>query len=282
DIIKVHVHTDNPGNALQEGLKFGALTKIKIENMREQHDGQKAAVKLQSASDEFEYKEVNPNVEYGFVSVAAGDGIISLFKDIGADNVVSGGQTMNPSTDDILSAIHATPAKVVFVLPNNKNIIMAAEQAAKLADRKVYVLPTRTVPQGISAMLAFDPEKQTNDNLVAMTKAFERVMTGQITFAARDSDFEGHKIKKGELLALENGKLAFTEKDLSRAVSRVAKNLVKKDSEYSFVTLIYGENVKEEEANQILQAVKEKMPDNVEINLINGGQPVYYFIISAE
>ena len=253
DIIKCHVHTDHPGQALEKAGTNGAqLTSLKIENMR----------------------------EYGFVAVAAGEGVQKLFEDLGVDNIVSGGQTMNPSTDDILSAVHATPAKTVFVLPNNKNIIMAAEQATKLADRRVVVLQTRTIPQGLSAMLAFDPDADATANQLAMQKAFERVGTGQVTFAARDSDFDGHKIKEGELLALENGRLAFTEKDLTRAVVRLAKALTHRDS--SFVTLLYGEEIEDGLAESVREAVADKLPDDVEVALIKGGQPVYYFIISVE
>ena len=187
---------------------------------------------------------------------------------------------MNPSTDDILSAVHATPAKTVFVLPNNKNIIMAAEQATKLADRRVIVLQTRTIPQGLSAMLAFDADADATENQVAMQKAYERVGTGQVTFAARDSDYDGHKIKEGELLGLENGKVAFTDHDLTHAVVHVTRALVHKDS--SFVTLIYGEEISDELAQTIRDAVAAKLPDDIEVALINGGQPVYYFTISVE
>ncbi|MEG1869752.1 MAG: DAK2 domain-containing protein, partial [Oscillospiraceae bacterium] len=195
EIIKCHVHTDNPGSALQEALKFGQLTHIKIENMREQFEA-KYNKDTPLPSNGFNYLPVDPSREFGFVSVSAGDGIKQLFSDLGVDQVVSGGQTMNPSTEDILSAIHATPAKNVFVLPNNKNIIMAAEQAIALADRNVYVMQTRTIPQGLSAMLAFDADEDVKTNQLVMTKAFEKVSTGQITFAARDSDFGGHQIKK--------------------------------------------------------------------------------------
>lgn len=280
EIIKCHLHTDNPGNALQKALENGQLTNLKIENMREQYEKQKGSIVEAVSNQGFKYAPVDPSCKFGFVAVAAGDGVRQLFLDLGVDHVVSGGQTMNPSTDDILSAVHATPAKTVFVLPNNKNIIMAAEQAGKLADRKVVVLATRTVPQGLAAMLAFDADQKAADNQIAMQKAFERVGTGQVTFAARDSDFEGHKIKQGELLGLENGKLAFTERDLSRAVARLTKNLVKKDS--SFVTLIYGADVDEEKAAAVEEAVRARLPEEIELALINGGQPVYYFIISVE
>lgn len=280
EIIKCHVHTDNPGNALQKALENGMLTNMKIENMREQHANQKASIVEPVTDQALPYAVVDPSRTYGFVAVAAGKGIQQLFEDLGVDHIVSGGQTMNPSTDDILSAVHATPAKTVFVLPNNKNIVMSAEQAAKLADRKVVVLPTRTIPQGLAAMLAFDHDVDTTDNMIAMQKAFERVGTGQITFAARDSDYDGHKIKQGELLALENGKVSFTERDLVKSVTRLTKSLVRKDS--SFVTLLYGDGISEEAAEEVRQSVTAKLSNDVEVALINGGQPVYYFIISVE
>ncbi len=277
-IIKVHVHTDNPGNALQEALKFGMLTNIKIENMREQFENRLADEK--PAPEIPEYVKVDPNVPYGFVSVCAGDGVAQLFSDLGVDKIVSGGQTMNPSTDDIIAAIHSIPAKTVFVLPNNKNIIMAAEQAVPLADREVRVLHTKTIPQGISAMLVFDNSLEPSENQIEMMKAAEHVGSGQITFAARDSDYEGHKIKKGELLALENGKLSFVEKDLEKAAVKLTRSLVKKDS--SFVTIIYGEGVTEEEAEKMADTLREKIPEDIDISVVCGNQPVYYYIISVE
>lgn len=278
DIIKVHVHTDNPGKALQHALGYGMLTNIKIDNMRLQFAGKKAAAKKEQEEDT--YVAVDPDTEFGFVAVAVGDGVSQLFSDLGVNQVVSGGQTMNPSTDDILKAIHATPAKNVFVLPNNKNIIMAAEQTIKLADRKVYVLQTRTIPQGVAAMLAFDPDLNVSDNQMTMMKAYERVETGLITFAARDSDYDGHNIKKGDLLALDNGKLAFTDKDLSHALIKLTRALLHRDS--SFVTLYYGADVSDEQAEEVLEALKAKLPDDIEVTLINGGQPVYYYMISVE
>lgn len=285
EIIKCHVHTNEPGNAIQAALKLGYLTNMKIDNMKVQHGDNNQLVNLEEeGQDPFPYQAVDPDKEYGFVAVAAGEGIRQLFLDLGVDNVVSGGQTMNPSTEDILSAIHATAAKRVFVLPNNKNIIMAAEQAANLADRKVYVLQTRTIPQGLSAMLAFDPESDRKQNMMNMVKAYEKVGTGSVTFAARDSDYEGHNIKKGQLLALENGKMSFVENELKKTVVKLSHNLVKKsqNKDCSFVTLIYGEDVAEEEAEQIREAVAEKLGDNAEVVLIAGKQPVYYFIISVE
>lgn len=275
-IIKVHVHTDNPGKAVQKGLSFGQLVNIKIENMRDQNERAKHEAELAAASA---YTPAPKENKFGFVAVAAGSGVQQLFRDLGADAIVSGGQTMNPSTDDILKAIETTPAETVFVLPNNKNIIMAAEQAVPLATRRVYVLQTRTIPMGISALLAFDPDGDSESNLLEMTKAAENVGTGQLTFAARNSDFDGKNIREGEILALENGKLSFTDADLTHAAVRLTRSLYKKDS--SFITLIYGEDVSEEQAEAVKNAVAAKLP-NAEITIINGGQPVYFYIISVE
>lgn len=277
DIIKVHVHTDHPGKAFEEGLLFGSLINMKIENMREQHKDKEKIAKM---AQKQEFIPAEPEKEFGFVAVAAGVGIEEMFKDIGVDVVVKGGQTMNPSTDDILAAINSCPSEIVFVLPNNKNIIMAAEQAVSLSDKKVCVLQTRTIPQGISAMLAFDPESDYNDNRINMTKAFEKVSTGQVTFAARDSDYEGHIIKQGEILAMDNGKLTYVEKDVSKAAFKLTKKLVKGDS--SFVTLIYGSDVTDENAEALQQQLQEKLGAHIEVTLLNGGQPVYYYIISVE
>ncbi len=281
EIIKVHVHTDNPGLALQKALEFGYFIndpKPKIENMRIQHAGR--VREAQNAAQDETYVRAEPEKPFGFVAVAAGDGLENMFKDLGADCVVRGGQTMNPSTDDILRAIHATPAKNVFVLPNNKNIIMAAEQAVSLADRNVCVLQTRTIPQGMSAMLAFDDSLGMDENRTAMTKAFERVSTGQITFAARDSELDGTPIKKGEVMALDNGKLSFVDKDLNHAAYRLTKRLVNSDT--GFVTVMHGADVSEETAEQLVAKLQSKFGDRIEIMLVNGGQPVYYYIISAE
>lgn len=278
EIIKVHVHSNHPGNAIEEGLKYGTLTNLKIENMKEQHSAQ--VLKADQLEEDDTYVPADPKTPYGFVAVAAGAGMEALFRDLGVNGIVTGGQTMNPSTEDILKAIHATPAETVFVLPNNKNIIMAAEQAIRLADRRVCVLQTRTIPQGISAMLAFDPDLSFGENRVAMTKALDRVQTGQITFAARDSDFDGHNIKAGELLAMENGKLSFVHKDLNHALLKLTKSMVRKDS--SFVTLLYGADISDDQAAEAYELLRAKLSDSVEINLINGGQPVYYYIVSVE
>ncbi|MDY4784631.1 DAK2 domain-containing protein [Pygmaiobacter massiliensis] len=289
DIIKAHVHTNDPGKALSSAILHGFLSNMKIENMKEQNaerqtegkglEKQAEAEKNPNAG-KFKYAAVDPDTAYGFVAVAAGDGLKDIFTDIGVNAVVSGGQTMNPSTEDILEAIHSVPAKTVFVLPNNKNIIMAAEMAVDIADRKVIVLPTRTIPQGISAMLSFDDAADAEANAVAMMQAADRVATGLVTFAARNSDFDGHKIKEGEILALENGKLSFTEKDLTKAAVKLARSMVKKDS--SVDTVISGCDVNEEDAEKLTEQISAKMPSGVEVTRLNGGQPVYYYIISVE
>lgn len=286
EIIKVHVHTDHPGNAIENGLTFGQLVHLKIENMRDQHERAKhdAESSKQQPTTNADLTEKIEPVEMtkpvGFVSVCAGEGIAELFKDLGVDTVVSGGQTMNPSTDDILKAIESTPAETVFVLPNNKNIIMAAEQTVPISTRKVFVLHTRTIPQGVTAMLNFDESASSETNAIEMMKAAEKIATGQITFAARDSDFDGHKIKKGELLALANGKVSFTDTVLDKAAVRLIRQLMNKNSE--FITVMYGEDVTDEQAEVLEALLNEKFGSKAEITFIKGGQPIYYLIISVE
>lgn len=286
EIIKVHVHTDHPGNAIENALTFGQLVHLKIENMRDQHerakhDAENAQKKPAKSADLSEtYTPVAPTKPVGFVSVCAGSGIEELFKDLGVDTVVSGGQTMNPSTDDILKAIETTPAETVFVLPNNKNIIMAAEQTIPISTRKVIVIHTRTIPQGISAMLAYDPETGDEDNAIEMQKSTERIATGQVTFAARDSDFDGHSIKKGEILAMLGGKISFVENDVDKSVMKLLKQMVKRESQ--FITVIYGEDVDEASAVLLEEQIRQKYGAKTEITVINGGQPIYYYILSVE
>lgn len=280
--IKLHVHTNEPGKVITEALTFGPLTTVKVENINIGHTvilGEEPKEKEAPASS-FPYAEVNPDIEYGFVSVCAGKGLTDVFADLGCDNIVSGGQTMNPSTEDILAAVQATPAKNVFVLPNNKNIVMAAQQAAEIADRNVIVIPSRTVPQGISAMLAYDPDSDVAANTEAMNEALSSVATGQVTFAARDSDFDGHKIKEGELLAMKEGKMIYTGKDMDVICGRLAKELVNRDT--SMVTVYYGEDISAEQAEEIRKVIEGKLPSSIEVAAVYGGQPVYYFIISAE
>ncbi len=274
DFIHVNVHTDHPGKALEEGLKFGSLTKVTVTNLSEKTEN------LVKASKSNRKSPVEPVNEFGFVAVAAGAGLEALFRDLGADNVVSGGQTMNPSTEDILEAIGQTPAKSVFVLPNNKNIIMAAEQAARLADRKVCVLQTRNIPQGVTAMMNFDASADFAANRAAMTEAFDRVGSGQITYAVRDSDYDGHKIKQGEILAMENGKIVFTEKTVGKALTKLVKRMISSSS--GFVTVIYGADVSDDDAAEAYEQLRAKLGSDIEVALVNGGQPVYYYIISVE
>ena len=286
EIIKVHVHTDHPGNAIENGLTFGGLVHLKIENMRDQHerakhDAEEAAKKPTKSADLTETIEpVEITKSVGFVSVCAGDGLAELFRDLGVDMVVSGGQTMNPSTDDILRAVEKCPASTVFVLPNNKNIIMAAEQTVPISTRKVIVIHTRTIPQGITAMLNFNDEADDETNAIEMQKAAEKIATGQVTFAARDSDFDGHKIKEGEIMALTGGKIAFTDSDVERATLKLINKMVKRSSE--FVTVIYGKDITDVAAEDLEKQLNEKYGDKLEITLVNGGQPVYYYIISVE
>lgn len=276
-IMTVALATDVPGPAMVETMKFGALISCKIENLSIQREEEKKAEINAKANDKLE--PVEPVNDYGFVAVAAGEGLSEMFKELGADIVVSGGQTMNPSTEDILNAVEATPAKTVFVLPNNKNIIMAAEQAAPLSTRKVIVLPTRTVPQGMTAMMNFDPDASIGDNHLAMAKAIENVGTAQVTFAARDSLVDGKSVKQGQILGMENGSITTIEDDVVTAAFKVTKNLCNKNTD--IVTIFYGEDATEEDANKLLEMLQKKF-SNIDISILPGGQPVYYFIISVE
>jgi len=276
DIIKVHVHTDQPNRALEEALKFGPLLTVKIENMREQHT---AKVVEGTADAPRERVIAPPEKKFGFVAVAAGEGLESVFTDLGVDQMVRGGQTMNPSTDDLLHAIDAVPAETVFILPNNKNIIMAAEQAAPLSEKEVIVLPTKNIPQGMTAMLAFDGSAETEANRSAMVEANGGVRAGQVTYAARNSEFDGKKIKEGEFLALCEGKLTANSKRQMDVVKKLAREMVKPES--AFATIIFGEGVSEEEAAKAEDIFRKENRD-LEITVIDGGQPVYYYLISVE
>lgn len=278
DIIKIHVHTNQPGKALSEGLKHGPLSRIKIENMREQHT-EKIIITGMSPVRPGERVIAKPEKKYGIVAVCAGEGICAVFNDIGADVVVEGGQTMNPSTEDILRAIDATPAEIVLVFPNNKNIIMAAEQCIAMSEKTVVVVPTKTIPQGISALLNFDPELELNKNRDLMIDAISCVRTGQITYAARDSLFDGKKIKEGDYLAILESDLITNNKLILSAARKLARDMSKKPAE--FITIFYGSDVTEADAEEI-KAIFEKEFKNAEINMLAGGQPVYYYLISAE
>lgn len=281
DIIKTHVHTENPGLALETALKYGQLLTVKVENMREQHriaaEKHEQELKLLEESPE----PAEPEKEFGFVSVAAGEGLHELFKDLGVDRVVSGGQSMNPSTENLYNAIMAVPAKVVFVFPNNKNILMAARQACELIkDRKTVIIPTRTVPQGIAAMLAYDEQATVELNIEYMMEAAKKILTGQVTYAARDSEFGSTKLREGDIIALNNGKLVFKDKDPVKAAIKLTKEMVSKST--TFITIIYGEKVSEAQANLAYDAIQAKYGSSVDITLVNGGQPLYYFLISVE
>ena len=298
EVFKVHVHTDIPGQALTEAAKYGVLELAKIENMRTQCEDLAAGRKARSTDDLEQVEEeleqsaqwtpgeseggrkiVPPEKKYGVVSVCAGAGIADMFRDLCVDQIVSGGQTMNPSTEDILKMIDATPAEVVIVLPNNKNIFMAAEQCKPLSDKQVVVIPTATVPQGITAMLNLDPSAEVEDNVEAMTAAIGGVTTMQITYAARNSDFDGYAINEGDYLALSGGALYGTDRNIEvllRALAEKAKEL-----ESEFVTIFYGEDISEEAAQQASEIFAQVCPD-AEITLLSGGQPVYYYLISAE
>lgn len=278
DIIKVHVHTNHPGSAIEEGLKFGWLTNLKIDNMRVQHETKSHAAA--QSKQQPDYAAVDPAVEVGFVAVAAGNGVRNLFSELGANAVVSGGQTMNPSTEDLLAAIQSVGAKTVFVLPNNKNIIMSSEQAAELADRNVIVMQTRTIPEGMAALLAYDSGESLSSNKAIMAQAAEHVKTGMITFAARDSFFNGRQIGKNEILALEKGKISFTDKDATKAAYRLLKRMI--DNSNQFVTIFHGADISSEQAETLYDSLKDKFGSQLEINLIDGGQPVYYYILSVE
>ena len=285
EIIKIHVHTEQPNVVLEKGLTYGQLLAVKVENMKEQHKNAKEkntkAKKSKKKKEKESFPFAEPEEPFGFVAVAAGEGLKTLFHDLGCTNVVSGGQSMNPSTDDILEAVLGTPAKTVFVLPNNKNIILAAEQVIPLVeDRKVVIVPTRTIPQGMTALLNFDAEISAESNVQLMHDAAKGVGTGLVTFAARNSEFGGKKIKEGDIIALQNGKLTITEKHAVKALVKLAKDMVSRDT--SFITLIYGEDVSEEDANKAYEELHDKFGSRTDISLVKGDQPIYYFILSVE
>ena len=291
EAFKVHVHTNIPGDALSEAQKYGTLELAKIENMRLQHDDLTAGRKARSTDDleaveqELESQPAKqaapaePEKRYGSVAVCAGEGLAGVFRDLGVDEIIEGGQTMNPSTEDILRAIEKTPAEIVFVLPNNKNIIMAAQAAAELATRKVLVVPTKTVPQGISAMLSFDAAMEPEENEAAMTDCLSGVMTMQITYAARDSDFDGFDIHAGDYLGLCDGALAGTTREITTLLASLADKAAEAGKE--FINIFYGADIQEPDAEAALELFRQHAPD-AEINLVSGGQPIYYYLISAE
>ena len=286
---KVHVHTDEPGLVLTKAAEFGTLELAKIENMRTQRDELAAGKQAQSTDDleaveaeleDMEHQSAAPEKKYGFVAVAAGEGLAKVFYDLGVDGVISGGQTMNPSTEDILKQIQKTPAEIVYVLPNNKNIIMAAQQCVDLVeDKKVIVLPAKTVPQGISAMIAVNPDGDEAENTAAMEEAMSLVTTMEVTYAARDSEFDGQAIHAGDYLLLVDNQLFGTEKDLHTALDKLAQ--ASKERAGEFISIFYGEGVDPDQAEQALALFQAACPD-AEITMLEGGQPVYHYLISVE
>ena len=286
---KVHVHTDEPGVVLTKAAEFGTLELAKIENMRTQRDELAAGKQAQSTDDleaveaeleDMEHQSAAPEKKYGFVAVAAGEGLAKVFYDLGVDGVISGGQTMNPSTEDILKQIQKTPAEIVYVLPNNKNIIMAAQQCVDLVeDKKVIVMPAKTVPQGISAMIAVNPDGDEAENTAAMEEAMSLVTTMEVTYAARDSEFDGQAIHAGDYLLLVDNQLFGTEKDLHTALDKLAQ--ASKERAGEFISIFYGEGVDPDQAEQALALFQTACPD-AEITMLEGGQPVYHYLISVE
>ena len=273
EIIKVHVHTNDPGKALHEAIDYGSFVTVKIENMRLQHT-EKVMTENEKAP-----KIAAPEKPLGVVSVCAGDGLADVFQNLGVDGIISGGQTMNPSTQDILTAVNAVPAETVFVLPNNKNIIMAAQQVDALTEKNVIVIPSKTVPQGITAMLNFNPEGSIEENEEALTEALATVDTMQITYAARNSDFDGFDIHEGDYMALYGSQLFSTSKDIKVLLKALAQKV--RDDGKEYITIYYGADVKERHAQKAADIFADICPD-ADVNLIRGGQPVYYYMISAE
>ena len=273
EIIKVHVHTNDPGKALHEAIDYGSFVTVKIENMRLQH-----TEKVMS-EQELAPQIAEPEKALGVVSVCAGDGLADVFMNLGVDQIISGGQTMNPSTQDILEAVNKVPAETVFVLPNNKNIIMAAEQVDALTPKNVIVIPSKTVPQGVTAMLSFNPEGSIEENTEALTEALGTVDTMQITYAARNSDFDGYDIHEGDYLALYGSQLFGTSTDIKVLLKSLAEKV--RDDGKEYVTIYYGADVKEKHAQKAADLFADLCP-NADVNLLNGGQPVYYYLISAE
>lgn len=275
ELIKVHVHTNVPGKVLTQALTYGPLIRIKIENMREQH----TQLSSETAYDEEPASIAEPEKDFGVVAICAGTGMIKLFQELGADRIVTGGQTMNPSTEDILNEVNRTPAKTVFVFPNNKNIIMAAEQAAPLTEKEVVVIPTKTVPQGISAILCFDASASKEEMIETMAEACDATHTALVTYAARDSDFDGHKILAGEYLALLDGALVGSFANTVKLFEELS--WVFDELSPSMITIYYGEDVGEEEAEKTAEQLRGCFPD-AEFSVVDGGQPVYYYMISVE
>lgn len=276
ELVKVHIHAEYPGDVLNFAMKFGDLKKIKIENMREQYDD---VVKGTSLPQEKAEKTPVEKNKYGIVAVASGKGIADIFRSMGADEVIEGGQTMNPSTEELVRAVERLHAEHVIILPNNKNIILTAEQAGEVVDLPVHVLPTRTIPQGMSALLAFDAEASPEENAENMTEAFQEVKSGEITVAVRDSQVDGHQIEQGNYLGIREGKIDVVDKDLKQSSLSLLANMIEDDTD--IVTIFYGEEVEEDEAQDLVKILEDQYPD-VEIEVYDGGQPVYHYLFAVE
>ena len=290
DVINLHVHTADPGKILSEAIKYGYLTNFKIENMHEQFlarqkqgkslEKQASAEKAPSQSSEFVYAAVDPSRDYGFVAVAAGEGLKAVFTDLAADAVVSGGQTMNPSTEDMLNAIEHVNAKTVFILPNNKNIIMAANQAVDLVeDKQIIVIPTKTIPQGITALVNYIPDHSAEENKEQMMAEIENVKTGQVTYAVRDTEIDGKTIKQNDFMGIGDKSILSVGTDLRATTLEMVDAMVDEDS--AIVSIYFGSDSDEDSANELAAAIEEKYPD-VEVEVNDGGQPIYYYVISVE
>ena len=283
ELIKVHVHTNHPGLAFEKGLTYGSLTRMKIDNMREEHQeklAKAAAKKKEQEQQKKEEKKQEPEKDYGFISVTIGEGINEIFQGLGVDYLIEGGQTMNPSTEDMLNAIEQVNAKTIFILPNNKNIILAAQQAQSLVeDKKIIVIPSKTVPQGISAIIAFDPSQTVEDNTAGMTEAMSYVKTGQVTYAVRDTSIDGKAIKMGDIMGIGDDGIQALSQDVHQTTMELVDHLVDEDTE--LICLYYGDEVQEDDANALLDALEKKY-QNCDVELHYGGQPIYYYVISVE
>ena len=283
DIVKVHVHTNHPGQAFEKALEYGQLTKMKVDNMREEHNQKVIQQSEIQAAEEIEAakkEKQEPRKEYGFVTISAGEGLSEIFKGLGVDEVIEGGQTMNPSTEDILNAAENVNADTIFVLPNNKNIILAAEQAASIMDdKKLIVIPSKTVPQGITAMINFEASRSVSDNTDAMTEAMQTVSTGQLTYAVRDTSIDGKEIHKDDIMGLYDSGLAAVGQNINNTLLELVDSMVSDESE--LITLYYGEDISEEDAENVLSELEEKYSD-LDVELQMGGQPIYYYIVSVE
>ena len=282
DIVKVHVHTNHPGQAFEKALEYGQLTKMKVDNMREEHN-QKVVEQAEAQKKNGKPIASNqPKKDFGFVTIAAGEGLAEIFKGLGVDSVIEGGQTMNPSTEDILNAADSVNADVVFVLPNNKNIILAAQQAASIVEgKKIVVIPTKTIPQGITAMINFEATRSAKENEDAMVESLSTVATGQLTYAVRDTSIDGKEIKNGDIMGLGDSGLLAVGKDIDSTLIEMLDEMMKENDEAELISVYYGEDVTEEDAEAVVSKIEEKYPDT-DVELQPGGRPIYYYLVSVE